>query len=220
MFIKKLYHFEQEHWNKKLLMCGVDEVGRGCLAGPVVTAAAILHPKVFHPMLVDSKKLSAQNLPIIYHWLQNNCFYSTAIASNAIIDQYNIYKTTQMIMKQALLNLLTKQTTMPSLILIDTMPLSLSNTPFNQIPITSLIQGESKSASIAAASIIAKVTRDAIITRLAKNFANYGFEKHKGYATALHQKNLTALKPSIIHRETFLKNFLTKKDHEQQSIFC
>lgn len=220
MTTQNLYHFEHIYWSKKLFVCGVDEVGRGCLAGPVVTAAAMLHSDAFHPLLIDSKKLSSQNLLKVYKWLINHCTYSTAIGSNMLIDQHNIYKTTQMMMKQALLNICTKQSTQPSLILIDAMPLTLQATPFDQISIMSFTQGESKSASIAAASIIAKVTRDAIITRMAQTFPNYGFEKHKGYGTQLHQQNLKTFKPSILHRQTFLKNFLTDKNNAQQSIFC
>ena len=126
-----------------------------------------------------------------------------------------------MTMKQALLNILVKHSNIaPSLILIDAMPLTLHATPFEKIPIMSFTQGESKSASIAAASIIAKVTRDKIITRMAQTFPNYGLQLHKGYGTALHQQNLIKFKPSILHRETFLKNFLTDKNNEQQSIFC
>ncbi len=220
MILQNLYQLEHEYWSKKRLVCGVDEVGRGCLAGPVVTAAAMLHQNVFHDLLIDSKKLSPKNLLFMYDWLMHHCSFSVAIASNAIIDQHNIYKTTQMMMKQALLNILTKEKKSPDLIIIDAMPLSLENTGFENIAIQSFTQAESKSASVAAASIIAKVTRDAIITRLASSFACYGFEKHKGYATAMHQQSLEKFKPSIMHRQTFLKNFLTEKDHEQQSIFC
>lgn len=219
---KTSYNFENEHWSKNSSICGIDEVGRGCLAGPVVTVAAILHKNSFHPLLIDSKKLTFKNLLKVYNWLINNCTYSIAINSNRVIDQHNIYKTTQMTMKQSALHLLTKIETPPSLILIDAMPLKLSNTPFCNIEIISLTQGESKSASIAAASIIAKVTRDAIITRLHASFPGYEFAQHKGYGTKLHHQALTKLKPCILHRQTFLKNFMTNKDqhHEQQSIFC
>ena len=220
MILQNLYQLEYEYWLNERLVCGVDEVGRGCLAGPVVTAVAMLHQNVFHDLLIDSKKLSPKNLLLMHDWLMNHCSFSVAIASNTTIDQHNIYKTTQMMMKQALLNLLTKENNNPDLIIIDAMPLSLENTGFENITMKSLTQAESKSASVAAASIIAKVTRDKIITRLASSFADYGFEKHKGYATALHQQSLTKFKPSIIHRQTFLKNFLTEKNHEQQSIFC
>ena len=216
---KTLSNFEHDHWQKNLLVCGIDEVGRGCLAGPVVTTAAILHPNTSHELLIDSKKLTGQNLVKMYDWLLPRCTFSIAINSHTVIDQLNIYQTTKITMKQALLHLLIKSSTLPSLILIDAMPLTLANTPFAEIPILSFTQGESKSTSIAAASIIAKVTRDAIITRLSKTFPNYGLEEHKGYATKLHHQNLTRYQASILHRETFLKNFLKDKNHEQQSIF-
>ena len=219
MLQSKLYSFEQDHWSKNLLICGIDEVGRGCLAGPVVTAAAILHKNVSHSLLIDSKKLSPQNLIKMHQWLINNCTYSVAINSHAMIDQHNIYKTTQITMKQALLHLLVKTTQLPALILVDAMPLTLINTPYQDIPITSLTQGESKSASIAAASIIAKVTRDAIVTRLDASFPGYQFAQHKGYATKAHQNALRLFHPSTIHRQTFLKKFSTKHKHAQQSIF-
>lgn len=214
------YSFERSNWDKNLLVCGIDEVGRGCLAGPVVTAAAILHPDVQHPLLIDSKKLSAQNLLKIYNWLINHCTYSIATSSHTMIDKHNIYKTTALTMRQSLLHLLIKAPQTPSIILIDAMPLNLTNTPYENIEIISFTQGESKSASIAAASIIAKVTRDKIIARLATQFPSYGLAQHKGYGTKLHQSNLKTFKPSIIHRTTFLKNFLKEDQHEQQSIFC
>ncbi len=220
MTTQNLYQLEHEHWSKKKSICGVDEVGRGCLAGPVVTAAAILHSEIFHPLLIDSKKLSQKNLVFMYHWLQDHCRYSIAIASNNMIDQYNIYKTTQMMMKQALLNLLIQHNQSPALIVIDAMPLTLQTTPFAQIPIISPTQAESKSASVAAASILAKVTRDNIMARMSQTFPNYGFEQHKGYATALHQQNLKNFQPSIVHRQTFLKKILEETKHEQKSIFC
>lgn len=219
MLQAKLYAYEQDHWSKNLLICGMDEVGRGCLAGPIVTAATILHKNVFHPLLIDSKKLSPQNLTKAYNWLINNCTYSIAINSHTIIDQHNIYKTTQITMKQSLLHLLIKSPKFPAVILVDAMPLTLIHTPYQDIPITSLTQGESKSASIAAASIIAKITRDAIVTRLDASFPSYQFAQHKGYATKAHQSALKHFRPSTIHRQTFLKKFLTKHEHAQQSIF-
>ena len=165
MILQNLYQLEYEYWSKERLVCGVDEVGRGCLAGPVVTAAAMLHQNVFHDLLIDSKKLSPKNLLLMHDWLMNHCSFSVAIASNTTIDQHNIYKTTQMMMKQALLNLLTKENNNPDLIIIDAMPLSLENTGFENITMKSLTQAESKSASVAAASIIAKVERDRIMQK-------------------------------------------------------
>lgn len=223
----QLYEYEQKFWNEKLLICGIDEVGRGCLAGPVVTSAAILHPNSFHPKLIDSKLLKPHHMQEVYLWLMQHCTYSVAINSARMIDQKNIYKATQITMKTALLHLLAQSSTLPSLILVDAMPLQLSNTPYDSIARESLIKGESKSASIAAASIVAKVTRDAIMQRLHQTFPHYNLKQHKGYATAEHRSMLIQHQPSIIHRTTFLKNFAlgsnedsSKKDlHEQISIF-
>ncbi len=218
----QLYEYEQKFWNEKLLLCGIDEVGRGCLAGPVVTSAAILHPNSFHPKLIDSKLLKPHDMQEVYLWLMQHCTYSVAINSARIIDQKNIYKATQVTMKAALLHLFVQSPTLlPSLILIDAMPLSLANTPYDIIARTSLIKGESKSASIAAASIIAKVTRDTIMQRLHQTFPRYNLKQHKGYATTEHRGLLTLHRPSIIHRTTFLKNLMTdqKDQNEQTSIF-
>lgn len=214
------YKFETEQWKKNLLVCGIDEVGRGCLAGPIVTAAAILHPYTKNKLLIDSKQLSSTNLIKIYKWLINHCTYSIAINSNQIIDQHNIYQATAMTMKQALLHLLVSSENNPAIILVDAMPLKIDQTAYQHIPILSFTQGESKSASIAAASIIAKVTRDRILQRLDATFPSYKLAQHKGYATKLHCKNLKTYHPSIIHRTTFLKKILSEKNYEQQSIFC
>lgn len=217
----QLYEYEQKFWNEKLLICGIDEVGRGCLAGPVVTAAAILHPNSYHPKLKDSKMLKPETMLEVYTWLMQNCSYNIAINSAQIIDQKNIYKATQITMKSALLHLFATTPTLPALILIDAMPLLLSNTPYDTMPRESLIKGESKSASIAAASIIAKVTRDAILRRMNESFPCYNLKQHKGYATSEHQALILKHKPSIIHRKSFLKNLtISQKDRDEQtSIF-
>ncbi|MFA5999157.1 MAG: ribonuclease HII [Candidatus Babeliales bacterium] len=219
MINKKMYTFEQEHWDKGLQVCGMDEVGRGCLAGPVVTCAVILCENVYHPNLIDSKKLSPVKLREVYKWLINHCTYNIAVSSSRIIDKHNIYQATAMTMKSSLLHLFDKAPKLPSLILVDAMPITLASTPYKDIEIQSFTQGESKSASIAAASIIAKVTRDAIITRMNETFPSYELSSHKGYATAKHQACLRTHQASIIHRQTFLKNFLTELHHEQQSLF-
>lgn len=217
---KMLYKIEQEYWNKNLLTCGVDEVGRGCLAGPVVTAAAILQPGINHPLLIDSKKLTPEKLITAYEWLLPHCTYAIGINSAQIIDKHNIYQTTAITMKQALINLFAIKKELPNVILIDAMPLSLQTTPYHTIPIQSFTQGESKSVSIAAASIIAKVTRDRIISRMHESFPSYHFTAHKGYATKKHHDALHKYQASIIHRQTFLKNFLKEDYREQQTIFC
>ncbi|HSW75482.1 MAG TPA: ribonuclease HII [Candidatus Saccharimonadales bacterium] len=216
---KKLYEIEQEYWLKGLQICGMDEVGRGCLAGPVVTCAVILFENVYHSNLIDSKKLTQPELQEMYQWLLPRCIYNIAINSSRIIDAHNIYQTTAMTMKSSLLHLFEKAPQLPSLILIDAMPINLASTPYSTIEIRSFTQGESKSASIAAASIIAKVTRDAIVTRMNEAFPSYGLARHKGYATKSHQACLHTHQASIIHRKAYLKKFLTNVEHEQQSLF-
>jgi len=214
-----LYLLEQPLWNQTLLMCGVDEAGRGCLAGPVVIAAAVLHQNTRHALLVDSKTLSPQELEYMYHWLQDKCEFTVSIASARMIDKHNIYQTTAQHMRQALLNLLTTTTQRPKLIAIDAMPLNLQGTQYEDIEIQSIIKGDSKSASIAAASIIAKVTRDRIMTRLATTFPGYGLAAHKGYCTKMHQETVTALRPTIIHRTSYLSWLHKDQSNEQKSIF-
>jgi len=216
---KDMYKFEQEYWDKSLQICGMDEVGRGCLAGPVVTCAVILRENVYHPNLIDSKKLSPAKLLAMHAWLIEHCSYAIGVSSPRIIDRYNIYQATARTMKNTLLHLFAKTQTPPSLILVDAMPLRMTSTPYENINILSFTQGESKSASIAAASIIAKVTRDAILRRLDKDFPSYGLIQHKGYGTAHHIAALRAHQPTIIHRQTFLKNFLLEQQHEQRSLF-
>ena len=220
--ISTLFAFEQSFWLKNKLICGIDEVGRGCLAGPIVTAAVILNQHAIHEKLKDSKLMSSLQLEIIYDWIIQNSQYAIGISNNRIIDQKNIYQATQITMKKSLYHLFHTTNHLPDIITIDAMPLSLQNTPYQNIMIESWTQGESKSASIAAASIIAKVTRDRIMQKIHLSFPVYGLEKHKGYGTAIHIKALKENKASIIHRKTFIKNFKGSKDEPngQQNIFC
>lgn len=214
-----LYEYENTAWQKNELICGVDEVGRGCLSGPIVTTSAIINPQSFHPELKDSKKTTTRMRMRLFKWAINNCSHSIGISSNHLIDIQNIYKTTQTTMLQSLYSLLHKSKQQPSLILVDAMPLSLKRTKFEQIPIKSIIQGESKSASIAAASIIAKVTRDAIMNKMHLSFPLYSIDKHLGYGTTEHVKAIKKYKPTFVHRSSFLKNL--KGSHEKQlSLFC
>jgi ribonuclease HII len=209
-----LYDFENTAWQKNQLICGIDEVGRGCLSGPIVTVAAIINPYSFHPELKDSKKTTPELRNKLFKWATNSCSYSIGINNNHLIDVQNIYKATQTTMLQSLYSLLYRAKQAPSLILIDAMPLSLKNSGFGSIPTKSLIQGESKSASIAAASIIAKVTRDAIMKKLHKSFPNYKIDKHLGYGTTEHVEAIKKHEASFIHRKSFLKNI--KGSHEEQ----
>jgi ribonuclease HII len=214
-----LYKYEQTMWQKGELICGVDEVGRGSLSGPIVTVAAILNPNSFHPELKDSKKTTPQQRAELFKWSINNCSYSIGINNNHLIDTQNIYKATQTTMAQALYNLLYKAKKEPTLILIDAIPLSLKKTKFQNITIKSIIQGESKSASIAAASIIAKVVRDNIMKKLHHSFPGYKIDQHQGYGTTAHFESIKKHGPSFIHRNSFLKK-TTEDTNEQLSLFC
>jgi len=221
--IPDLYTLEIDFWNQNKSICGIDEVGRGCLAGPIVTAAIILDPNKFHPKLNDSKLLSPLQLENIYYWLLENSKFSIGISDHRLIDNKNIYKTTLITMKKALYHLLQSIDSTPDLIAVDAMPLNLTNSPFENIAIESWIKGESKSASIAAASIVAKVTRDRILQKMSPNFPVFNLEKHKGYGTSYHIQALKHHGASIMHRKTFIKNFQGQNNDEttiQQNLFC
>ena len=218
--VSDLYAYEKKFWKKNLSVCGIDEVGRGCLAGPVVTATVILRQRCFHPDLADSKTLTHKKIVEIYNWLLENSQFNIGINSQRIIDKKNIYQATLLTMRQATLNLFSSATKTPSLVLIDAMPPILKNTKHENIETLSLIKGESKSASIAAASVIAKVTRDRLMARLSGYFPTYNLEKHKGYGTRYHISKIIESNESILHRKSFLKKIKpTKENCEQQSIF-
>jgi ribonuclease HII len=211
--------YEETFWSKQAYICGIDEVGRGCLAGPVVTAAVILFPFVTHPLLKDSKILTENKRLVAAQWILKNSWSSYGIIDNTEIDRINIYKATQEAMRQAVYGLFSQKIGpwQPELILIDAMPLTipyLSSAP----EILSFPYGESRSVSIAAASILAKVKRDELITRMGKFFPGYGFEKHKGYGTTDHQKALQLKGPSLVHRATFIKNFLPKEESDEVNL--
>ena len=208
--------YEETFWDKQAYICGIDEVGRGCLAGPVVTAAVILFPFATHPLLKDSKILTENKRLVTAQWILKNSWFSYGIVDNAEIDRINIYKATQEAMRQAVYGLFS-QAIGPwatGLILIDAMPLTVPYlSPMPEI--LSFPYGESRSISIAAASILAKVKRDELITRMGTYFPGYNFEEHKGYGTTDHQKALQLKGPSLIHRATFIKNFLPKEELDE-----
>lgn len=162
-------------------IAGVDEVGRGPLVGPVVAAAVILPKGYKLEGLTDSKKLSEKKRNTFYDILMKDAIaIGVGIKSNKIIDEVNIYEATKLAMKDAINNLSVK----PEHVLIDAMPLELD------IPTTSIIKGDALSESIAAASVIAKVTRDRMMYELDKEYPEYGFAKHKGYLTKEHINNV------------------------------
>ena len=178
--IVDLYKYEHELEKKGInYIGGVDEVGRGPLIGPVVTACCVL-PKDFKlEGLTDSKKLTEKKREEYYKYIKENCIaYGIGEASPERIDEINIYQATKEAMIMAI-NKVREQVPLEH-VLIDAMPLELD------IPNTSIIKGDAKSISIAAASVLAKVTRDHMMIELDKKYPEYGFAKHKGYPTKKH----------------------------------
>ena len=158
---------------------GVDEVGRGPLVGPVVAACCVLPKDFVLEGLTDSKKLSEKKRNAFFDYIKDNCIcYGIGIVEPEIIDEVNIYQATKIAMKQAI-SIVEEQIDLEH-VLIDAMPLDLD------IPTTSIIKGDSKSISIAAASVLAKVTRDSMMYELDKKYPQYGYASHKGYPTKKH----------------------------------
>ena len=197
---KNMWEIENTHFeNGVQVICGVDEAGRGPLAGPVCAAAVILPAGLVIPGLDDSKKLSDKRRRELMPIIQENALaYGIAFASHEEIDQINILQATFLAMERALAQLKIK----PDLALID----GNRQKDFG-INVETVVKGDSRSANIAAASVLAKVTRDNYMEEMAKAYPGYGFEIHKGYGTKAHYEALRNLGPSPIHRMTFLKKF-------------
>lgn len=186
------------------IVCGVDEAGRGPLAGPVCAAAVILPKGHIIEGVNDSKKLSEKKREILFDKIKEEALaYSIAMVSADVIDEINILQATFLAMQNAIEGLSVK----PDYALIDG-----NKTPNIDMPMEAVVKGDARSASIAAASILAKVTRDRYMLDIAKEYPQYQFEKHKGYGTKLHYEMLDAHGPSPIHRETFLKSWYAKKN--------
>ncbi len=184
-------------------VCGIDEAGRGPLAGPVCAAAVILPPHVDIPGLNDSKKLTDKRRRELAPMIKEQAIaYGIAFASHEEIDEINILQATLLAMERALSQLEGKA----DFALID----GNREKDFG-IPVQTVVKGDSLSANIAAASILAKVTRDDYMEQMAKLYPQYGFEIHKGYGTKAHYAALTAYGHSPIHRLSFLKKFYGTK---------
>lgn len=176
-------------------IAGVDEAGRGPLAGPVVAAAVILPEKFSLPGLNDSKKVSPQKREELYSLITATALsWSVSKSDVSEIDEYNILGATKLAMKRALLTL----SLTPDYVLIDALTL-----PEVSCPQQGIVGGDGLSASIAAASILAKVTRDRMMVDLAKSNPGYGFEQHKGYPTVAHRQAIARLGATIHHRRSF-----------------
>ena len=193
----EMYTFERELAEGKLPFCGVDEAGRGPLAGPVCAAAVILPEGLVIPGLNDSKKLSEKKREALYDLICAGAVaYGIAFASVEEIEEYNIKNAAYLAMDRAIAQL--KVT--PALALVDG-----SDKNELAVPAIKVVKGDARCASIAAASILAKVTRDRYMLQLAEEYPVYGFEKHKGYGTAAHYAALREHGPCPAHRPTFLR---------------
>ena len=185
------------------MICGVDEAGRGPLAGPVCAAAVILPKGLELPGLNDSKKLTDKKRRELFPIIKEQAIaYGIGLASHEEIDEINILQATYLAMERAIAQLEGKA----DFALIDG-----NRTKDFGLPVRTVVKGDSLSASIAAASVLAKVTRDDIMLEMAEKYPEYGFEVHKGYGTKAHYDALRAHGHSEIHRMTFLKKFYGEK---------
>lgn len=189
------------------LIAGVDEVGRGPLAGPVVAASIVFPPDVFIEGVKDSKQLTEKERETLLPEILNKSLsYSVSAITHTKIDEINILQASLLAMRNSVEKLAVK----PNLVLVD------GNRVFQSLPagrqsstkVVSVIKGDSKSFSIAAASIVAKVARDRIMKRLSTYYPDYLWEKNKGYATREHIKAIKIHGPSVLHRKTFLRKIL------------
>lgn len=196
--------YENEALNKGYdVVCGVDEAGRGPLAGPVFAAAVILPKGHIIEGVNDSKKLSEKKRDMLYYKIIDECVcYSIGTASEKEIDEINILQATFLAMKRAVEGLELK----PQFVLVD----GNRKPNISDVEIETVVKGDAKSASIAAASIIAKVSRDRYMLEMAEKYPEYHFEKHKGYGTKLHYEMIDEYGICDIHRRSFLKKVLNK----------
>ena len=193
MFLQSAFSFyAKTHFD---LLCGVDEAGRGPIAGPVVASAVILDPSRPIEGLMDSKKLTEKRRRILADIIRQRALaWSVAESSIAEIDELNILQASLLAMKRAVEGL----TVAPSLVLIDG-----NKSPVLKIPVQTIVGGDSKVDAIAAASILAKTARDEILQHFHVNYPDYGFDRHKGYPTALHLERMRELGVLPVHRKSF-----------------
>lgn len=199
-----LFEYDNAVRNDCGVICGVDEAGRGPLAGDVYAAAVILAPDTIIEGVNDSKKLSEKKRELLFDEIVEKAqAYCIATASVEEIDEINILQATMLAMKRAVNGLGIK----PEMALIDGNKAPL----LDGINTQTVIKGDATSASIAAASILAKVARDRYMKELAEKYPQYAFEKHKGYGTKLHNELILQYGPSEVHRKTFLRKLLNGK---------
>lgn len=201
MVEKDWFLYEKEAKNAGYsVVCGVDEAGRGPLAGPVFAAAVILPENTMIAGLNDSKKLSEKKRELLYDEIKAKAVaYNVAFATEKEIDEINILNATFLAMRRAVDGLQIR----PDFALIDG-----NRTPELNVPARAIIKGDALSASIAAASILAKVERDRLMKILSEKYPEYSLEQHKGYGTKLHVELIKKHGPSAIHRRSFLRKIL------------
>ena len=198
--LEKMLAYERKYYDTCDYVCGIDEAGRGPLAGPVVAGAVILPKNHKIPYLNDSKQLSEKKREALYDQIMEEAIaVAVGIASPERIDEINILQATYEAMRTAIDGLSVK----PQILLNDAVII-----PNVDIPQEKIIKGDAKSLSIAAASIIAKVTRDRMMKAYHELFPEYGFDGHKGYGSKEHIEVIKRQGPSPIHRKTFIKNFI------------
>ena len=204
MSLENMWQIEDGFYDQGYqVICGVDEAGRGPLAGPVCAAAVILPKHLEIPGLTDSKKLTDKKRRELFPLIQEQAVaYGIGLASQEEIDEINILQATFLAMERALSQLDVR----PDMVLFD----GNRERDFG-VPVQTVIKGDSLSANIAAASILAKVTRDNLMMELAQQYPQYGFEIHKGYGTKAHYEALRQYGASPIHRRSFLKKFYGEK---------
>lgn len=190
------FHYEKKLWQQSIMyLAGVDEAGRGPLAGPVVAAAVIFEPGVEIDGVDDSKQVTHERRLVLYEQIIAQCrSYGVGIVGVQDIDRINIYQAAMYAMKRALADLLPQ----PEHVLVDGRAI-----PNLELPQTAIIKGDAKSFTIGAASIIAKVVRDIIMVDYHRQFPHYDFAQHKGYPTVAHYEALRRYGPCAIHRRSF-----------------
>ena len=200
--LTELKEIEKDLYSKGFKnICGIDEAGRGPLAGPVVVAGVIMPQNSMIEGINDSKKVSEKKREMLYDKIIDECIsYSVAIIDHNIIDEINILNAT----KQGVTEVVEGLKIKPDLILVD----ALTHINTKGIPYDSIIKGDAKCYNIAAASILAKVTRDRIMREWDEVYPQYGFISHKGYGTAKHIQAIKEYGICSIHRKTFVKNFI------------
>lgn len=204
-----MYTYETPYWESGKLVCGIDEAGRGPLAGPVCAAAVILDPDFTIEGLNDSKKLSEKKRALFFDQIREHALaYAIAFATEQEIDAHNILQATFIAMNRAFSGL--ERT--PDVVFVDG----------NRDPdlpcddVICIVRGDAKSASVAAASILAKVTRDRYMEMLDKQYPEYLFKVHKGYPTRKHVEVLLEIGPSPVHRQSFLKKIMARGTYKNE----